>query len=211
MTKYISYIRVSTEQQGRSGLGLKAQNQAVEAYVLAQAGELVAVFREVMSGAKVRPGLTAAVAEAKAQGAVIVFAKLDRLARDVVMIKMLIKSGVDLVFLDVPGADTTTASGRLMVGMMAEFAEFERDRIGERIRDAIAQLPPERHPGRISERRALAGYQEAKPVVVAFLAEFPDASLRAVARRLNGLGIKSPTGGYWHPSTTGRLLAAVAS
>ena len=209
--KYVSYSRVSTERQGASGLGLAAQNQAVEEYVAAQEdGELVAVFREVMSGAKRRPGLNAAVAEAKAQDAIIIVAKLDRIGRDCRMLLDLMDSGVGLVFLDLQ-VDTTTPVGRVMVTMLGAIAELERGLISERTKDALAQLPDHKHPGRLSEARALAGYQEAKSVVLEFLADNPGAPYQAVADRLNDLRIPAPAGGRWHPSTTGRLLAAVAS
>ena len=209
--KYVSYIRVSTDQQGASGLGLAAQNEAVERYVAAQeGGELVAVFREVQSGAKRRPGLNAAVAEAKHQGAVVIVAKLDRIGRDCRMILELMDSGVELVFLDLQ-VDTTTPVGRAMVTKLGAIAELERGLISERTKVALAQMPDDRHPGRLSEARALAGYQEAKPAVLEFLADNPGATYQAVADRLNDLRIPAPAGGRWHPPTTGRLLAAVVS
>ena len=80
--KYVAYFRVSTERQGVSGLGLEAQQISVNQYVARTGGELLAEYVEVESGRKIdRPQLTAAIAKAKKLGAVLLIAKLDRLAR----------------------------------------------------------------------------------------------------------------------------------
>ncbi len=101
--KFISYLRVSTDRQGRSGLGIEAQRAAVDAYLNGGRWTLVAEYVETESGKKSdRPKLAAALSHAKAIGAKIVFAKLDRLTRNVDLLRSLVNSGVDLVFCDLP-------------------------------------------------------------------------------------------------------------
>ncbi len=82
MNRFVSYLRVSTDSQGRSGLGLDAQRQAVAAHVVAAGGQLVAEFQEIESGKRAdRPQLAAALAACRTRRAVLVIAKLDRLAQ----------------------------------------------------------------------------------------------------------------------------------
>ena len=98
--KFVTYLRVSTERQGQSGLGLEAQRAAVAAHVLGR-GEVVSEFVEVESGKRVdRPQLVLALAEAKRAGAVLLIAKLDRLARNVAFIANLLESGVEVTAAD---------------------------------------------------------------------------------------------------------------
>src|SRR5215210_3886821 len=99
--KFVSYLRVSTDKQGRSGLGLEAQRQAVETYLNGGRWTLAAEYVETESGKRAdRPKLAAALAHAKAIGATVVFAKLDRLTRNVDLLRSLVASEVDLVFCD---------------------------------------------------------------------------------------------------------------
>ena len=101
--KFVSYLRVSTDKQGRSGLGLEAQRVAVEGYLNGGRWTLVAEYVEAESGRRTdRPKLAKALAHAKAIGASVVFAKLDRLARSVDLLRKLVASDVDLVFCDLP-------------------------------------------------------------------------------------------------------------
>src|SRR5271170_6550097 len=94
--KFVSYLRVSTERQGRSGLGLEAQRKTVEDYLNGGAWQLLREYVEIESGKRNdRPQLAAAMAHAKATGATVVIAKLDRLARNVAFISNLIESGVE--------------------------------------------------------------------------------------------------------------------
>jgi hypothetical protein len=98
--KFISYLRVSTDKQGRSGLGIEAQREAVVRYLNGGQWTLSAEYVETESGRRSdRPKLTAALSHAKAIGAKLVFAKLDRLTRNVDLLRSLVASGVDLVFL----------------------------------------------------------------------------------------------------------------
>ena len=109
MTEFISYYRVSTDRQGASGLGLDAQRQAVAGF-LGGSGQLVAEYTEVESGKKHsnRPQLLAALADCRKRRAVLLIARLDRLARNVAFIANLMESGVDFVAVDMPQATRLT-------------------------------------------------------------------------------------------------------
>jgi DNA invertase Pin-like site-specific DNA recombinase len=92
--KFIAYLRVSTKRQGESGLGLEAQRQAAATHVAG--GQVLAEYLEVESGRKNnRPQLLAALAHAQVAGAVLIIAKLDRLARNVAFISNLMEAGVE--------------------------------------------------------------------------------------------------------------------
>src|SRR5262249_1975018 len=125
--------RVSTRRQERSGLGLKAQTRAIRSYLKQHPGEIVGRFTEVESGGNAdRPKLERAVRRARATGATLLVAKLDRLSRDTLLLQQLPHSGVNLAFADLPSANKFT------VGVMAEAAELELERIRTRIKEALA-------------------------------------------------------------------------
>lgn len=143
----IGYLRVSTAEQAVSGLGLEAQRAAI----LAQAEHLGVTVTgwhsdEGLSGTVApmdRPGLTAALdGMADGQAERLIVAKLDRLGRstlDVLNLDVLARSeGWGLVLCDVPGLDTATPEGRMLLTQLASFAQFERDRIAQRTREALA-------------------------------------------------------------------------
>ena len=131
--KFVSYIRVSTAKQGRSGLGLEAQRHAVETYLNGGNWKLVKEFIEVESGKKAdRPQLAKAFQACRVFGAKLVIAKLDRLSRNAHFLLGLENAGVDFVAADMPHAN------RLTVGIMAMVAEDEGRRISERTKAALA-------------------------------------------------------------------------
>jgi DNA invertase Pin-like site-specific DNA recombinase len=137
--KFISYLRVSTERQGRSGLGVEAQRAAVESYLNRGRWSLVAEYVEAESGKRSeRPQLAKALAHAKAIGAAVVFAKLDRLTRNVDLLRSLVASDVDLVFCDLPHVPPG-AMGRFLLTQMASVAELEAGLISERTKAAWGQ------------------------------------------------------------------------
>src|SRR6476620_4507750 len=131
--RFIAYQRVSTAQQGRSGLGLEAQRQGVADYLDGGAWTLVAEYTEVESGKRAdRPELAKALAACRAHRAVLVIAKLDRLSRNAAFLLNLRDAGVEFVAADMPDAN------RLTVGIMAMVAEDEADRISARTTAALA-------------------------------------------------------------------------
>src|ERR671910_807892 len=131
--KFAAYYRVSTEKQGRSGLGLEAQQEAVRSYHNGGAWTLVAEIVEVESGKRNdRPKLAEAMRLCRLHGAVLIIAKLDRLARNVAFISNLMESGVEFTAVDFPQAN------RLTVHILAAVAEHEREMISQRTKAALA-------------------------------------------------------------------------
>lgn len=220
--QFVTYLRVSTERQGQSGLGLEAQRAAVAAYVLGR-GKAVAEFVEVESGKRAdRPQLARALAEAKRVGAVLLIAKLDRLARNVAFTANLLESGVEVTAADMPEAN------RFVLHIMAAVAEQEGRAISERTKAALAAAKARgvklgwSNPERASEQpqaakkgaavnraRALSHAENVSPVIEAIRAG--GASLRQIATELNMRGIKTARGGKWHAMTVRNILAAVNS
>ena len=132
MGLFVGYYRVSTLAQGRSGLGLDAQRSAVISYVRGVEGRLVREFEEVESGSKsARTELKAALALCKKTNAVLVIAKLDRLARNVHFISQLMESGVEFIAADMPHAN------KLTIHIIAAMAEYERDVISQRTKSSL--------------------------------------------------------------------------
>src|SRR4051812_47226824 len=130
---FVSYLRVSTDRQGHSGLGIEAQRKAVEDYLNGGRWALLSEFVEVESGKRDdRPKLQAALTCCKITGAKLVIAKLDRLARNVAFVSNLMESGVDFVAVDFPQAN------RLTVHILAAVAEHEAAMISQRTRAALA-------------------------------------------------------------------------
>lgn len=216
--QFVTYLRVSTERQGQSGLGLEAQRTAVAAYVQGR-GEVVAEFIEVESGKRSdRPELTRALAKAKQAGAVLLIAKLDRLARNVAFIANLLESGVEVTAADMPEAN------RFVLHIMAAVAEQEGRAISERTKAALAVAKARgvklgwSIPGRTSEQRyaarkgaavnkaqALAHAENVLPVIEQIRSG--GASLRQIAAELNVRGVKTARGGKWHATTVRNIIA----
>src|ERR1700740_245238 len=131
--KFISYLRVSTDKPGQSGLGIEAQRKAVNDYLNGGSWQFLQEYVEVESGKRSdRPQLMAALAHAKATGATVVIAKLDRLARNVAFISNLMESGVEFVAADMPMAN------RLTVHVLAAVAEHERAMVSQRTKAGLA-------------------------------------------------------------------------
>src|SRR6476659_8403744 len=130
--KFVAYFRVSTDKQGKSGLGLEAQRKSVLDYLDGGRWSLVAEFTEIESGKRNdRPELEKALAACKKQKAKLVIAKLDRLSRNLAFIAALMDSGVEFVAVDNPHAN------KLTVHILAAVAQHEREIIGQRTRDAL--------------------------------------------------------------------------
>lgn len=132
MNKAIAYYRVSTDRQGKSGLGQEAQQEAVRLFSDRQGYQVTAHFTEVESGKKNnRPQLLAALAQCRKEKATLIIAKLDRLGRNVAFISNLMESRVEFKAVDNPHAN------KLMVHLLAAFAEHEREQISIRTKDAL--------------------------------------------------------------------------
>lgn len=220
--KFISYIRVSTQRQGQSGLGIEAQEEAVRALVARQQGTVIETFTEVESGRKgaaSRPALMEALAACKKHQATLVIGKLDRLARDVrFFLEVLDDSKVDIRFADLPDVCPKTDEGRMLLINMANFAEFEGRRIGTRTKAALAaakargvklgtagaaNLQPN-----IEQRQAEADAfaNKLRTVLEGFKAK--GLSQRAQVKELNALRTPTPKGtGEWSLVQLQRVLA----
>ncbi|MGB0714043.1 MAG: recombinase family protein [Gammaproteobacteria bacterium] len=221
MKPAIAYLRVSTQRQGESGLGEEAQREAVRKLCADRGMTLSGEFTEVESGRKCdRPALGKALEAARLSGAVVVVAKLDRLARDTEFVLRLSseaeKNGMGgFLFCDLPDVDATNAVGRLILTVMASVAEFEARRISERTKDALAarkarglpmgsQCPAYRgHETRRKKARAFA-----KKVGPEIRAMFDcGMSWVEVVEELNQSGTPTPSGnGRWHKAGVSRVL-----
>ena len=216
--KFVVYLRVSTDKQGKSGLGLEAQQSSVAEYAKASAGQVVAEYVEVESGKNAsRPELAAALHEAKKQGATLLIAKLDRLARNVAFISSLLESGVDIVAVDMPSAN------KFMLHVMAAVAEQEAALISERTKAALAArkargglqglaLPQRRRDvaqvvaKATSARISQADRHAANVLPIIDAIKSTGASLRDIAKALNERGIKTARGGIWYATTVANVL-----
>lgn len=209
MPSYVSYVRVSTEKQGASGLGLEAQREAIARHI----GEdpLLAEYQEVESGKRNdRPQLKAAIAHCKKSKARLIIAKLDRLARNLHFVTGLMESGVDFVAADNPHAS------RLVIHMMVAFAEHEREMISKRTKDALAakkargaMLGNPRWRESIEKATAAATGPPIPSRIVKMILDMraEGNALRKIADELNALNITTPNQKQWHALTISRVLA----
>ncbi|QYY37509.1 recombinase family protein [Ruficoccus sp. ZRK36] len=205
---YIAYYRVSTARQGVSGLGLEAQQEAVARYLSTAGGVALDSFVEVESGKKKnRVELGRAIAACKKHKAILIIAKLDRLARNVHFISGLMEGGVEFVAVDNPHAN------RLMLHMLAAFAEHEREQISKRTKEALAAAKARGvRLGRNGTKLASENRRRASDFAKAILPSIQEIkgrgidSLSSIARELNDMGIHTREGGQWHPMSVSRVL-----
>ena len=224
MEKAVCYIRVSTEEQVRGGVSLAAQEEKLIAYCQLNDLEPVAMIREEgVSGAKplsTRPGGAELLAlVSKKQVGHVVALKLDRVFRDAAdalnQTKAWDKAGVALHLVDMGGQtlNTATAMGRFFLGMMAGFAELERNLIAERTSTAMAHKkahleaysPTPYGFNRVGDSLA-ENPQELRTVTQIQLWRQTGWSLRAIAGELIRLGAPTKRGGTWASSTVKRIL-----
>lgn len=132
MIKFVAYYRVSTDKQGKSGLGLEAQQEAVSTHLAHCGGEIIEHFTEIESGKKNdRPELERALRKCRLTGATLVIARLDRLSRNASFLMSLMDSKAKFVYADMPEANNFT------VQIMAVMAEYESKLISERTKAAL--------------------------------------------------------------------------
>jgi DNA invertase Pin-like site-specific DNA recombinase len=214
--KFVAYYRVSTQRQGRSGLGLDAQRTAVRDYLNGGDWTLVSEFTEIESGKlNDRPELTTALAACRVHGAVLVIAKLDRLSRDAHFLLGLDKGGVEFVATDMPNAN------RLTVGIMALVAQQEREAISARTKAALLAAKSRGQklgrPANLANRmvgcinsaasrrtKAEAFRNDLLPLAREAM-DRGNTSLRAVAEYLNAKHIPARSGGMWSAAQVRRL------
>lgn len=221
--KVIGYVRVSTEEQAADGVSLAAQREKLEGYTQLYDLELVDIVEDAGQSGKTlsRPGLQAAldmIWAGKADGLLI--AKLDRLSRSVVDWNVLIdgyfgeKAGKQL-FSVADSIDTRTAAGRLVLNVLMSVAQWERETIGERTRDALQhKIRKGERCGRVRfgfdlgpDGRSLVpnqAEQEAIGIVRQLRAE--GRTLRQICEGLSQRGIQAKEGGTWRPQTIANLL-----
>jgi DNA invertase Pin-like site-specific DNA recombinase len=210
-TGFIAYYRVSTDRQGKSGLGLEAQRAAVGRYLAGIGGILIAEHTEVETGRRNdRPELAKALAACRKHKARLVIAKLDRLSRNVAFIAALMDAGVEFVACDNPHAT------RLTLHILAAVAEHEREMISARTKAALQAAKARGvRLGRNAERLASANRATAVDrarQIEHVLAELNRSSMttREIAAELTARGITTPRGGRWHPQTVRRVMERVA-
>jgi len=194
--RIISYIRVSTARQGRSGLGLEAQREAIARFAEAEGFELAGEFVEVESGKGAdaldrRPQLAAALAEAKHRKCAVAVAKLDRLSRDVHFISGLMAERVQFVVTEL-GADVDP----FLLHLYAALAEKERRLISQRTRDALAAKKAQGK--QLGNPKLVAAAAKRDKVLRPILQKLAGQSLRAIAAELDRRGIKSWSGKPWN-------------
>lgn len=224
LTRYVAYFRVSTARQGRSGLGLDAQREAVRAHI--GSAKLVGEFTEVESGKRLdRPELAKALRLAKAMGARLIVAKLDRLSRNAAFLLTLRDSAVDFIAADMPDANGLT------IGILAVVAQAEREAISKRTKEALAAAKRRGvvlgNPNgarallkaRKGNRAALKAIREAAAQraqdVAGIVAEIEAAGItshRGIAKALNERGVPTARGnGRWYDAGVARLRARIVA
>jgi DNA invertase Pin-like site-specific DNA recombinase len=230
-TRYISYVRVSTQRQQASGLGLEAQQETIRSYLAGSSGELLAEHVEVESGTRAdRPEIAKALAACRLHHATLIIAKLDRLARQVSFIANLLESGVSFYACDVPAANNLT------LHLYSSIAEHEAKMISERTRVALAAAKRRGvklggFRGRVASNADRERARTAKMALadsrsldlaatIRTLQSEGCTSYRGIATRLNEMTIPTtgshnqhgqPTGhaGAWHGAQVARIISRI--
>jgi len=220
MKPAIAYVRVSTSEQGKSGLGLAAQSEAIRQFADVEGFEVVEVVTEVASGKlglDDRTGLRSALAKAKKLRCPVIVAKLDRLSRDVSFISGLMAKGIPFIVAEL-GVDTDP----FILHLFAALSEKERKLIGSRTKAALAALKAQ--GAQLGNRTNLAEAQAmgqatnaakaatfaSKMLPAIRLLQAQKMTMAEIAAELNERGTKTALGGVWHQSTISRLLKAAA-
>lgn len=216
----ISYLRVSTTAQGRSGLGLEAQRELIARFARDHGFSVIREFEEVETGKGAdalsrRPQLAAALADAKKRGCPVLVAKLDRLSRDVAFIAGLMANRVPFIVAELgPEVDP------FLLHIYAALAEKERKLISERTRAALARKKAQgarlgnptiresaQPKGAVAMRKAAAQFAANVLPIIRAIQAAGETRLSKIADALNARGIKSARGGDWHPATVAYVLS----
>lgn len=214
--KYVIYYRVSTDKQGQSGLGLEAQQKQVNDYLQSKPDAVVvAEYTEIESGKKVnRIELNKAVADAKKNKAVLLVAKLDRVARNVKLFLDLLDQ-VRIEFTDLPALSNGTSDSRLVLTQLAAFAEWEAAKISERTKAALAAKKARGEAMGVkggenikatNGKRKEQADEFARQKAPMLLNLSKGMSQRQMVDYLNQEGIKSPTGKEWRLNSLQNVL-----
>jgi DNA invertase Pin-like site-specific DNA recombinase len=224
MNSAVAYYRVSTQRQGRSGLGLEAQRTAVARFAETEGITLLSEFTEVETGKGAdaldrRPQLAAALATARQAKCPVLVAKLDRLSRDVAFIAGLMAQRVPFIV-----AELGTDADPFMLHLYAALAEKERRQISERTKSALAgrklQGAKLGNPssaresaalGRDVQTRSADRFAETVLPIIVSLQKSGVMTLRGIAIALNNRGVRTARGGEWQVSNVRNILARTAS
>ncbi len=222
---FVAYYRVSTAKQGQSGLGLAAQQAAVQHYLDGGDWRLIDEFTEVESGKRHdRPALEAALTKARLHRVPLVVAKVDRLTRSLSFLTQLLDSGVDVRFCDLPKIEGPT--GRFILQQMASVAELEAGFISDRTKKALAaakargkKLGGNRgsvisHAARQAGVAAVVNRSQARAVDLKPTIDEPRrkgiTSLSSIAEALTAKGIPTARGAsVWSAVQVSRVLARI--
>ena len=221
---FVAYYRVSTDRQGRSGLGLDAQRKTVADFLNGGSWSLLNEFVEVESGkAAARPELEKALARCRVMNATLVVANVSRLTRSVAFLSRLLEAGVEVRFCDLPKIEGPT--GRFMLQQMAAVAELEAGLISDRTKKALAATKARGqklgNPGNLRNRevgsanglavRIKAANARAADLapIIREIREGGGVSLREIAEALNKRGFYTAKGKSWSAVQIQRMLARI--
>ena len=208
MKQAVAYYRVSTERQGKSGLGLEAQQAAVKGYCQQNEFELIHEVIEVKSTRKCRGGLFDALNYCKESGAILIVARLDRLGRDVEQIAGIVKSQVEIIVTDNPRAT------RFTIHILAAVAEEQRRKISETTRDALCAAKKRgvilgkngKTLSLVNKKAADEFARGLLPTIIKYR-NMGITSVRAVSQELNRMQVPTFRGhSRWHPTTVYLLM-----
>ena len=218
-TKYVAYLRVSTQKQGYSGLGLEAQKEIIQNYL--KDIQPIAEYVEVESGRKTdkgRPQLRAALSHCRKDGATLIVAKLDRLARNVSFLSSLLENDVEIVFCDFPQAN------KMVLHILAAISQYEAELIATRTRQALAAKKargfklgnPEHlmdkhaeaihNSNRTNREKAKNNPNNKRAVAMLKILVEKGYSLRQISETLNEEGFTTSKGCKFRPSTVSILI-----
>lgn len=218
----IAYYRVSTDKQGRSGLGLEAQKSAVQA-VLKPSDRLIAEFTEVESGKRHdRPQLAKALHQAKVNKAALVVAKVDRLARNVHFLETILTGDVEVVFADLP--QVSGPMGRFILQQLAAVAQLEAGLISERTKAALAAAKQRgvklggfkgmKVDARLGTQALITNANERAKDIATVISDIRIGGItsnKGIANALNARGIPTARGQQWRAVQVKRVLDRVGA